>query len=249
MSFSTMVHKIIRPMGIDIVRHRSARPDLLPEDVALIDLVRPYTMTTPERVYALVQATRYVVKARIAGAFVECGVWRGGSSMAAAKTLRTLGAGDRELYLFDTFAGMPRPTDADVDFMGQKAADQFERTRTGDDSSTWDRATLAEVKANMNRTGYDPSLVHYVEGKVEETLPGHAPDQIALLRLDTDWYESTKHELVSLWPRLVSGGVLIVDDYGHWSGSRKAVDEYIAENDLAILLNRIDSTGRLAVKP
>jgi O-methyltransferase len=85
-------------------------------------------------------------------------------------------------------------------------------------------------------------------GKVEDTFPKDTPDKIAILRLDTDWYESTRHELIHLYPKLSIGGVLIIDDYGHWEGARKAVDEYINDNTLRILLNRIDYTGRIAVK-
>jgi hypothetical protein len=96
--------------------------------------------------------------------------------------------------------------------------------------------------------GYPKEKLHYVQGKVEDTIPGAAPGQIALLRLDTDWYESTHHELIHLYPRLSAGGVLIVDDYGHWQGSRRAVDEWIAQTGARILLNRIDYTGRVAVK-
>ena len=88
-----------------------------------------------------------------------------------------------------------------------------------------------------------------VKGKVEDTLPGHAPDHIAVLRLDTDWYASTKHEMEHLYPRLARGGVLIIDDYGHWAGSRQAVDEYLAEHGIHLLLNRTDYTGRMALKP
>jgi O-methyltransferase len=244
-----LVRKVTRPLGVDVIKYRKAPQDVLPEDVDLIEFVRPYTLTTPERIYAVAQATRYVVNAKIEGAFVECGVWRGGSTMAAAKTLVDIGAADRDIYLFDTFEGMTKPTEADLDVQGLKAADEFERTKTGEDSSTWVEVPLEEVKANVGKTGYDQSLVHYVKGKVEETLPDNAPDKIAFLRLDTDWYESTKHEMETLWPRLVPGGVLIVDDYGHWKGSRQAVDEYIAENGLALLLNRIDYTGRLVQKP
>ena len=89
---------------------------------------------------------------------------------------------------------------------------------------------------------------NFIKGKVENTLPEYAPKQIALLRLDTDWYESTKHELIHLFPRLVSGGVLIIDDYGYWIGAKKAVDEYFSQTKTKILLNRIDQTGRIAVK-
>jgi predicted O-methyltransferase YrrM len=108
---------------------------------------------------------------------------------------------------------------------------------------------VEDVQRNLGRTGYDPSRLHFIKGKVEETLPGQAPDEpIALLRLDTDWYSSTKHELVHLFPRLVPGGVLILDDYGWWKGSRQAYDEYAKENGVRLLLNRIDNAGRLAIK-
>ncbi len=249
MQLKDIVRTVTRPLGVEVIKYRKTPPDLLPEDVALIEFVRPYTLTTPERVYAVAQATRYLVRAKIDGAFVECGVWRGGSTMAAAKTLLDIGAADRDLYLFDTFEGMTRPTEVDRDLQGLKAVDRFERTKTGEDSSTWVAASLDEVKKNVEQTGYDQSLVHYVKGKVEDTLPDAAPEKVALLRLDTDWYESTKHELETMWPRLVAGGVLIVDDYGHWQGSRQAVDEYIEENGLVVLLNRIDKSGRLAIKP
>jgi O-methyltransferase len=83
---------------------------------------------------------------------------------------------------------------------------------------------------------------------VEDTIPASVPEQIALLRLDTDWYESTKCELEILFPRLVKGGVIIIDDYGCWQGARKAVDEYFNKNNIAILLNRMDDTGRIGIK-
>lgn len=88
----------------------------------------------------------------------------------------------------------------------------------------------------------------FVKGKVEDTVPEKAPDRISLLRLDTDWYESTYHGLLHLYPRLSVGGVLIIDDYGHWAGAKKAVDQYLNENHLKLLLNRIDDTGRIGVK-
>ena len=78
--------------------------------------------------------------------------------------------------------------------------------------------------------------------------PAASPPSIALLRLDTDWYESTYHELVHLYPRLSVGGILIIDDYGYWQGARRAVDRYFAEQGTRVFLSRIDETGRLAVK-
>jgi len=105
------------------------------------------------------------------------------------------------------------------------------------------------VRRNMLGTRYPEKKIHLIKGKVEDTVPQHAPEKIALLRLDTDWYESTKHELVHLYPRLVPNGVLIIDDYGHWQGAREAVDEYFAGQKFKPLLNRLDYTGRLVIKP
>jgi hypothetical protein len=166
--------------------------------------------------------------------------------MAAARTLLQLDARDRELYLFDTFEGMPGPEEHDVDRHGERAADIL--ARSGKDDPVWAVAFLAETEAALLSTGYPGELVHFVPGLVEETIPANAPERIALLRLDTDWYRSTRHELEHLYPRLSLGGVLIIDDYGHWRGAQRAVDEYLREHELAVLLNRIDYSGRMGVK-
>ena len=166
--------------------------------------------------------------------------------MAVAKTLVRLKA-TRELYLFDTFEGMSEPTDADRDLSGTLAS---ERLAEEDKETSWSWAygPLDEVKQNLSKVEYDKENIVFVKGKVEDTIPDKAPAQISLLRLDTDWYESTYHELQHLYPRLSVGGVVIIDDYGHWQGARRAVDQYIEENRLKVLLNRIDYTGRICVK-
>jgi O-methyltransferase len=222
-------------------------PDFDAATAAVVQSVAPFTMTSPERIFALRQAVMYVCRHGITGAIVECGVWRGGSMMAVAKTLLELGA-RRELHLFDTFDGMPPPADVDRDLSGSPAALALAREEKAT-GSTWACSPLAEVEHAVLATGYPASLVHFVPGRVEETLPGRAPERIAILRLDTDWYESTRHELEHLYPRLVAGGVLIIDDYGHWEGARRAVDEFLARTGTPILLNRIDYTGRIGVKP
>ena len=216
-------------------------------DAELCRRVGPYTMTTPPRIYALMRSVEYIVSRSVPGALVECGVWRGGSMMAVALTLLRLGVTDRDLYLFDTFAGMTEPGDQDVNNTGARAADLL--AESSRDSHVWAVASLDEVREAVSSVGYPEERIHFVQGPVEETLPGNAPAEIALLRLDTDWYSSTKHALVHLYPRLPRSGVLIVDDYGYWQGARRAVDEYLQENNVAVLLNRIDSTARLAVRP
>ena len=220
--------------------------DFAQSDIDLWARIRPYTMTTPTRVYALVRAVEYISTNRVPGAIVECGVWRGGSMMAVALTLIRLGDTTRELYLFDTFEGMTQPGTQDVTPSGELAGDILARSEAT--SNIWAIASLEDVREALLGVGYPEERIHFVKGPVEATIPGNAPEAIALLRLDTDWYSSTKHELVHLYPRLADAGVLIVDDYGHWQGARQAVDEYIAENGLQVLLNRIDETGRIAVK-
>jgi len=211
-------------------------------------VVRPYTMTSPQRVVALCEATRYISANRIPGNVVECGVWRGGSMLAAARTLLQRGDTQRTLWLYDTFSGMTPPTAEDrrgvdhIDAVALLAAQ--ERS-----APVWAVADLEDVRRTMSLCDYPADRVRYVVGPVEETIPGTAPEQIALLRLDTDWYASTRHELIHLFPRLAPGGVLIIDDYGDWEGARKAVDEYLAGVDKPVLLTRIDHTGRMAVVP
>jgi len=243
-----ILKKTLRSAGFEFRRYREFPADFDEGSIDVIRRVAPYTMTSSERIFCLVQAVQYVTDARIEGAIVECGVWRGGSMMAVGYTLTRLGDTSRKLYLFDTYEGMPRPTDEDVWVSGEKASAIFDRTKMGEDSSDWCRSPIDEVVANLKKTGYPAERMNFIKGKVEETIPGSAPEKIALLRLDTDFYESTKHELEHLYPRLTPGGVLIVDDYGDWKGSRKAVDEYFRAAGRPILLNRVDDAGRMATK-
>lgn len=247
-----MAKRMVRSAGYDIVPYTAASSELTcdfsPWQDAIIKAVAPYTMTSRERLHALLEAVRYISGSDISGSIVECGVWRGGSMMAAAFALRELGAANRHLYLFDTFEGMPQPRVVDSRFDGVQASTIFEALRTGTDSSSYCRSPIEDVEKTLRSTGYPIDLVHLVKGKVEKTIPDCAPESIALLRLDTDWYDSTKHELEHLYPRLQRGGILIIDDYGHWQGCKKAVDEYFSRTQQRIFLSRIDYTGRVGIK-
>jgi hypothetical protein len=234
------IRSSLQRIGLDVA---TCRPGGFPYDfdddhIDIIKRVKPFTMTSNERLYGLIEAVKYILNAGIPGDFVECGVYKGGSVMAMAMVLLRANCSDRNLYLYDTFAGMTEPTDADVDFLGRRPASW----------ATWAFAPTADVKAAVYSTGYPKERTHFVKGRVEDTIPARAPESICLLRLDTDWYESTRHELVHLLPRLSSGGVLIVDDYGQYRGSRKAVDEYFSEIGVPVLLHRIDFSGRVWVK-
>lgn len=214
----------------------------------LIGNVKKYTMTSPERIFALIEATKYVINKNIEGDIVECGVWRGGSMMVVIETLQSLNVSNKQLLLYDTFEGMSEPTSVDKLKNGNRADDLLKNHQKTKDDTLWAYATLEDVKRNIYGLNYPPDKIAFIKGKVEETIPTHIPHAISLLRLDTDWYESTKHELTHLFPLLSPGGVIIIDDYGHWQGAKKAVDEYFEENKIKILLNRIDYTGRIGVK-
>lgn len=245
MSFSDTVSRYCERLINSQAALRWRMPDVSEGTREMYRRVAPFTMTSPERISAVCDAIDYVTRAQIVGAYVECGVWRGGSSMAAAFSLMANGDLDRDLFLFDTFEGMSAPTEHDVRTEDSTAAENL-LSRAKKTEKIWCRASIDDVTENMTTTGYPSDKIHLCKGMVEATLPSQAPEKIAVLRLDTDWYESTRHELENLYPRLSVGGVLIIDDYGYWAGARKAVDEYFA--DRPVLLNRIDRTGRIAIK-
>jgi len=251
MTIRQTIRRLAWKAGFDVVRRDPNPPpdpiiDLSEEDRKTVAAVRPFTMTSVERIAALIDATRHIALNKVPGAIVECGVWRGGSSMAALLTLKALSDTARDIYLYDTFEGMSEPTGKDVSFDGSSAAEQLRQATRG--TGIWCCASLEDVKANVLSTGYRESRIHLVRGKVEETIPATLPGPIALLRLDTDWYESTRHELEHLFPLLDPRGVLIVDDYGHWAGARTAVDEFFQSRRSQFFFHRIDYTGRLIVR-
>jgi O-methyltransferase len=246
-----IIRKIANLLGLDIVRYSNAgiaNNHISSELLNIYEKVKPYTLTSKERVISLCEATQYVHKNNIEGDIVECGVWRGGSMLAVAETLIICNNTSKSLYLYDTFDGMPPPSKNDTDMNGMKAEYLLKNASKSDNKSIWCYASLDDVKSVLSTSDYPSSKIHYIKGMVEQTIPKNLPDKISILRLDTDWYESTKHELNHLFPRLTKGGVLILDDYGHWQGAKKAVDEYIQKNNIKILLNRVDYTGRIAVK-
>jgi len=255
-----IISKIFKKSFLDnkvkdsIINGRGNLTDAYPSDFtddekSIIDFVKPLTMTSVERLVSLSRAVDYIISNKVEGDIVECGVWRGGSMMLVAKKLIKANDLNRSLYLFDTFEGMSEPDDKDVSAIDSvKAEALLDKADKFAGNNVWCYSSLDEVKANLKKTQYDNSKTFFVKGKVEDTLPHAALDKIALLRLDTDWYESTRHELETLYDKLVFGGVLIIDDYGHWEGCRKAVDEFIKERNLSIHLIRIDYTGRMVIK-
>ncbi len=205
--------------------------------------VKDYTMTSLERCYALYNAVQYVVANNIPGDFVECGVWRGGSCMLIAHTLIKNGQSNRRIWLYDTFTGMVKPGDED----GEEEKKQWSEQQLENEKNGWCLAELADVENNLKSLNYPFTNFSIVKGRVENSIPTTCPASIAILRLDTDWYDSTKHELTYLYPLVSLKGILIIDDYGAWEGCKKAVDEYF-DNSQPVFVNRIDYTGRLIVK-
>lgn len=268
MSWKERVNAVLdRALGLRLVRTGTVKkalaaqaapvapapgPRRLPKDYEaefqeIWPLVRERTMTGHAKVFALYHATLYIERYKIPGAIVECGVWRGGSMLTVANTLDRHSSYHRELYLFDTFEGMSAPTARDVHVVdGCTATDLLEQSaRT---AQVWAIATLEDVRQGFREVSYPAERVHFVKGKVEDTVPDAAPEQIAILRLDTDWYESTRHELIHLYDRLVPGGILIIDDYGSWEGSRDATEEFLDVTGEPLMLIRA-GRGRIGVKP
>lgn len=220
-------------------------PEITEYEKKLISKIKNLTMTSIERQFSLIKSVEYVVKNNIQGDIVECGVWKGGNMVLVAHILKKLKV-LRHLWLYDTFEGMTKPSKFDKSKRSGKALHKFLIKKNGVNSSDWCYSSLNEVKKNLRHTKYPEKMIKYIKGPVENTLNNYQPSKISILRLDTDWYLSTKKELKILYPKLVKSGVLIIDDYGHWDGCKKACDEYF--KDKKILFHRIDYTCRVGIK-
>jgi O-methyltransferase len=219
-------------------------------DRETIRIVAQYTMTSPSRIWALISSIHYIVNNEIKGDFCECGVWRGGSVLAIARTLSNLGITDRKIWLYDTFDGMTKAGYQDFEIAtGKSAMEILNDTEVGDGNNVWAVSSVADVKNTLKLSSYPVENFVFVQGPVEYTLKYFSPNSISLLRLDTDWYSSTLKELHVLYPLITDLGVLIVDDYGHWSGAKQAVDEYFGNLPFKPFFHVIDYTGRLLLKP
>lgn len=221
-------------------------------DREIIDFVMRagISMASEERLWATLMAVKHTLENNIAGDIVECGVWRGGNALIAAE-LNSRYGNPKRIFLYDTFLGMTEPGSSDKDAVAGIAASQKFADQQKQGYNNWCFASLSEVEENFSRRGLLSDRIVFVPGDVSTTLlrESNLPGEISVLRLDTDWYESTKKELDVLYPRLTLGGVILLDDYGHWAGCRKAVDEYFEKlADSRPLLTYTDYTGRLAVK-
>ena len=197
--------------------------------------IRAYTVCGNSCLFGLYSAVKYVVDRGICGDIVECGVARGGSAALLGLTARRLNA-RRALWLFDTFEGLPPPTTDDPDY---KIAKRYTGAYRGD----LDQVTeLFRRCAMLDQT-------RFIKGNLQETLTPPELTRIAVLHIDADWYESVKICLEKLYDLVSSGGVIQIDDYGHWRGARKAVDEFLTCRSIDVPLRALDYTGRQLVKP
>lgn len=241
------IQKSAAMFGYQILSIRRFPIDMDREFKPVYQKCKDFTMTSVERMYSLYKATQYIINAKVPGDFVECGVWKGGSTMNMARSLIKMKDLSRNIYLYDTFTGMTEPTKFDKRLFDSKSFTKLWKKTKKKDHNEMAYSPIEEVKKNMDSTGYPNDKLKFIKGKVEETIPKIMPNKIALLRLDTDWYESTKHELEHLYPLISKGGIVIIDDYGFCTGSKKATDEYFS-NRKDILLHRIDTPSRIGVK-
>lgn len=227
-------------------------PEITDEEINLIHEFGQHSMTPLLRRWAVIQSLHYINKKEIIGDIVECGIWRGGSLFLARRVQDKYYSGvKRNFYGFDTFEGMSKPSIHDYNNKGVSAISIYNKlkdTRERGEASNFARASLEDVTSSAKLFFNDINCMKFIKGKVENSLleSSNLPEKISLLRLDTDWYESTLIELEILYPKLAKGGILILDDYGDWLGSKKAVDEYFAGRN--VFKSRVDNACRLYMK-
>jgi O-methyltransferase len=242
--------KILAKRGFKILNtnHFNTINDLTNRERNILNYIidKKLTMTSKDNLAATILSVRYTVRNNIGGDFVECGVWRGGHSIAAALTFELYDS-DKKVFCFDTFQGMTKPTYLDKDTAFNSSAMKKYSALNNSEYNAWCYSPIDEVINNFNEAGISSDRFKLIKGDVLETLPKFKSGNISILRLDTDWYESTRKELEFLWPKLTKFGVLIIDDYGHWAGSKKAVDEFFKSGP-EIFLNAIDYTARSTIK-
>lgn len=248
-----IIKKIFKNLGYEIKKSNNSL-DLYNFPIEITSMEKEaikqsseFSMTGPLRMWSLIQSINYVIKNKIEGDIVECGVWRGGNLILTQKILTNLGIKEKNIYGFDTFEGMTEPQNIDIDVHGKKASRLMSRTqKINNQKNIWAYCDFETVSKNIKKnTTFN--TIKLVKGDVKNTLiENNLPQKISILRLDTDWYESTKIELEKLYPLLSIGGILIIDDYGQFEGCKKAVDEFLSDNKL--FFHYIDYSCRLIIK-
>ncbi len=229
--------------------YRTVRKGYDHEDAAreAIANVVGHTQLSYERLMTLYEQVAYLERRRLPGALVECGVWRGGAAAMMAQANLAKGQERRPLHLFDSFEGMPEPRPEKDGPEATRLMEQGARQRTAVNAAAPEDA----LELIVNRIGYPETFVQVHKGWFQDTLPKDRDElgPIALLRIDGDWYESTRIVLEMLFDLVTPGGVIVIDDYGHFEGCRRATDEFLAVHAPDVYLHHIDYTGRYLMKP
>jgi hypothetical protein len=251
-----LIKKIIKLFGYEIIsnndwlrKNENYIAEISKNESAILNNIKDYTMTSIPSQWSLIQSINHVIRNNVEGSFVECGIFRGGNIILMSKLLEKHKV-EKNIFAYDTFEGMPLPGEDDLDLRGNSSIDKFLELKNYEkEGSQWCYCNIQDVKSNIKKFNINYlKNINFIKGKVEETLLDvkNLPKKISLLRLDTDFYSSTKIELNILFPLLEKNGILIVDDYGHFMGAKKAVDEFFYEKKA--WFHRVDYSTRLLIK-
>ena len=244
-----IIKKLIFSLGYSLINKNQKIIELTSDQKKIINLVKNYSMTPEIRIYTLMKALEYIDHKKILGDFVECGVWKGGNILLFKKHMElSNNNNNRKIYAYDTFEGMTEPDENDFDLENNLSAEILMNKDKDKKTNIWGVSSLEEVKKNIYSNFKNIDDINFIKGPVEETLSlqKNISEKISLLRLDTDWYSSTKKELEILYNKVSPGGIIIIDDYGHWGGSKKAVDEFFL--DKYVWMHYVDYACRLIIK-
>ncbi len=266
-----MIKNLFSTLGLELRKKDTGQNDYVhfagydygKEGEEAVKMVRNNSMMSPLNLLTLYEQAVYCEKKNIEGAYVECGVWKGGAVGIMAKANLTHGKSRRPLHLFDAFDDICAP-DAELD--GEKAIIDMQAYTTlknkdemkgqleavkGAYDSLGGHGTI-DVCKNMfeNILHYPSSSIHYHKGWFQDTIPADHQqiDKIAILRLDGDWYASIKVCLDYLYDKVVPGGLIVIDDYGHYEGCTKAVDEFLESRNIKTFLSYAIVGSRYFVK-
>jgi len=243
-----IIVKLSSYFGYSLINENQKIIELTPYEKKLINLVKSYTMTPQIRIYSLIKALKHINQKKILGDYVECGVWKGGNIILFKKIMELSNDYSRKIFAYDTFEGMTEPDENDFDISKNLNAKFLMNKDKDKKTNIWGVCSLENVKDNIQSNAKNIDNIKFIKGPVEQTLAVqiNIPEKISLLRLDTDWYSSTKKELEILYKKVSPGGIIIIDDYGHWGGSKKAVDEFFSNK--YVWMHYIDYACRLIIK-
>ena len=237
-STKKIINQFLYMLGYEVYKTNYKIPfpvEFSNEEKKIIDSIEDYTMTNRARIFTLINIFKEITHNDIIGDFVECGVWRGGNLIMLQK-LNDLYQQNKTIHGFDTFEGMTESGEFDIDLRNIKSKELLKSTKKiNNKKNIWAYCDIENVRKNISKN-LPKHNIKLIKGDVKNTLLDHnnLPNKISILRLDTDFYDSTKIELEILYPRLSKGGYLIIDDYGHFKGCQKAVDEYFKNSKITL---------------